>query len=104
LSAGIGFQEIECLTAKEIGMAVHAKQEQKTEFFQMMAGIAYKGAELTGIAVNDMRKFPSSVEDAFPKLFEKKGQDWRVVKERVGDYAKAKNKGGKERWNNSHLM
>ena len=48
------------------------------------------GAALTGVAVNDPRRFPA-LEEAFPSLFEKKEQqDWWVMKQRVEEYGKAK--------------
>ena len=58
----------------------------------MMAFLAYNGAALSGVAMNDPKKFPS-IEDAFPSLFEKKEQqDWWVMKQRMENYAKVKNK------------
>ena len=66
-----------------------SKEKQK-DFFGVLAWIVYNGAALTGVAVNDPKKFPT-LEAAFPSLFEKKEQqDWRVMKERVENYAKAK--------------
>lgn len=59
----------------------------------MMAWIVYNGAALTGVAVNDPKKFPK-IEDAFPSLFEKKEQqDWWIMKERMENFAKAKKVG-----------
>ena len=55
---------------------------------QTLAWIAYNGAALTGIAVNNPKSFPK-IEDAFPSLFEQKEQqDWWVMKQRVEDWAK----------------
>jgi hypothetical protein len=64
--------------------------EQFKEFSQLLAWIVYNGAALTGVAVNDPKKFPK-LEEAFPTLFEKKEQqDWRVMKERVAEFAVAR--------------
>lgn len=78
------------MTAEDIALAAQARQEQNKEFAQILAWIMYNGAALTGIAVNDPRKFPK-LEDAFPSLFEKKEQqDWWVMKQRIDDFAKGK--------------
>ena len=56
----------------------------------MLAWLCYNCAALTGVAVNDPKKFPA-IEEAFPSLFEKKTQqDWWVMKQRVEDFAKRK--------------
>jgi len=48
------------------------------------------GAALTGVVVNDPKRFPK-LEDAFTSLFERKEQqDWWIMKQRVESYAKAK--------------
>ena len=53
--------------------------------------IVYNGAALTGVAVNDPRRFPA-LEEAFPSLFEKKEQqDWWVMKERVEEFRISQN-------------
>ena len=76
------------MTAEEILLAAHIGQEKNKEMTQLLAWVVYNGAALTGVAVNDPRKFPK-LEDAFPSLFEQKEQqDWRVMKQRVADYAK----------------
>ncbi|MDR1628873.1 MAG: hypothetical protein LBS36_01465 [Oscillospiraceae bacterium] len=78
------------MTADEIALSGQARQEQNKELAQMIAWIVYNGAALTGVAVNDPRKFPK-IEDAFPTLFEKKEQqDWWVMKERMENFEKAK--------------
>lgn len=57
----------------------------------MLAWIGYNTAALTGVAMNDPKKFPS-LEEAFPTLFEKKEQqDWWIMKERIEKYANLKN-------------
>lgn len=57
----------------------------------MLAWIGYNAAALTGIAMNDPKKFPS-LEEAFPALFEQKEQqDWRKMKERIEKFANLKN-------------
>jgi len=74
----------------EIALAANVRQEQNKELAQMIAWIVYNGAALTGVAINDPKKFPK-IEDAFPSLFEKKEQqDWWVMKERMESFAKAK--------------
>ena len=84
------FGEIGSLTTGEIATAAHVKHEQQTDFYRAMAWIAYNNAALTGVAINDPKRFPR-LEDAFPSLFEhKEQQDWRVMKERMENYAKAK--------------
>ncbi|HBU13064.1 MAG TPA: hypothetical protein DEB31_10205 [Clostridiales bacterium] len=81
------------MTAEEITLAAYAKQEQNKEFAQMLAWIMYNGAALTGVAVNEPKRFPR-LEDAFPSLFERKEQqDWRVMKERVESYARMRKAG-----------
>ena len=78
------------MTVDDIALAAQARQERDKEFAQTLAWIMYNGAALTGVAVNDPKKFPK-LEDAFPNLFERKEQqDWRVMKERVEAFAKAK--------------
>jgi len=78
------------MTVKDITLAAEARQEQNKELAQLTAWIIYNGAALTGVAINDPKKFPS-LEEAFPSLFERKEQqDWWVMKERMESYAKAK--------------
>ena len=77
------------MTVGDIALAGQVKQEQTKELVQTLAWVVYNGAALTGIAVNNPKKFPS-LEDAFPSLFERKDQqDWWVMKQRVEDWAKA---------------
>lgn len=79
------------MSTAEIAAAAAARQGQTKEFAQLLAWVVYNGAALTGVAVNDSKRFPS-LEDAFPSLFEKKEQqDWWVMKERMENFAKAKN-------------
>jgi hypothetical protein len=88
--AGIPWQTAEDMTTDEIALAAQARQEQNKEFSQVLAWIVYNGAALTGVAVNDPKKFPS-LEEAFPSLFERKEQqDWWVMKQRMEEFAKAK--------------
>ncbi|MCL2718973.1 MAG: hypothetical protein FWE14_09375 [Lachnospiraceae bacterium] len=95
LSAGLTFGEIDDLTTAEIAVAAHVKNEQQRDFYQAMAWIVYNGAALTGVAINDPKRFPR-LEDAFPSLFEhKEQQDWRAIKARVENYAKVKNTNSK---------
>jgi hypothetical protein len=78
------------MTVEDIALAAQVRQEQNKELAQTLAWIVYNGAALTSVAVNDPKKFPK-LEDAFPSLFERKEQqDWRVMKERMENWAKAK--------------
>ena len=71
-------------------MAVQSEREK--DFYRMLAWLIPTGASLTAVGVNNPKRFPS-LEEAFPSLFEKKEQqDWWVMKQRVEDYAKAKEK------------
>ena len=80
------------MTPEDVSQAALARQEQNKTLAQTLAWIVYNGAALTGVAVNDPRRFPK-LEDAFPSLFERKEQqDWRIMKDRVESYARAKNK------------
>jgi len=80
------------MTTGEIALATQVKQEQDKEQAKMLAWAIYNGAALMAVAVNDPKKFPS-IEDAFPSLFEPKGQqDWRIMKERMEEFAKTNNK------------
>ena len=83
------------MTLDDIALALQTRQERDEEFARLLAWIVYNGAALTGIAVNNPKKFPKP-EDAFPSLFAKKEQqDWWIMKQRVEDYAKVKNKNRK---------
>lgn len=76
----------------DIAFVAQVKQEQNLEITKSLAWIAYNGAALVGIAVNDPKRFPT-IEEAFPSLFERKEQqDWWIMKQRVEEYAKAKKK------------
>jgi len=78
------------MTVDEIALAAAARQEQNKELAQTLAWIVYNGAALTGVAINDPKKFPR-IEDAFPSLFERKEQqDWWVMKERMESFKRAK--------------
>lgn len=56
----------------------------------MLAYIVYTGASLTAVGFNNPKQFPS-IEQAFPNLFEREEQqDWRIMKQRVEAFAKAK--------------
>jgi len=78
------------MTTDEIALAAQVKQEQNKEQAKMLAWAVYNGAALMAVAVKDPKKFPK-IEDAFPNLFEPKGQqDWRIMKERMEEFAKAK--------------
>jgi len=92
LSAGIPFAEIRNMSTDEIALTSQVKQEQNEELAQLLAWIAYNTAALIAVAVNDPKKFPT-LEEAFPSLFKQKGQqqqDWRIMKERMETFAKAK--------------
>ena len=93
LSAGVPYKEIGNMSTNEIALAAQVKQEQNRELAQLLAWTIYNGAALMAVAVNEPKKFPK-LEDAFPSLFEKKGQqDWRVMKERMEAFARAKRDG-----------
>ena len=93
LSAGIPFSKIGNMSTDEIALASQVKQEQNKELAQMLAWTIYNGAALMAVAVNEPKKFPK-LEDAFPSLFEREiQQDWRVMKERMEAFAKAKRAG-----------
>ncbi len=75
------------ITPEEVRLAVDVETEKQKDFYKMLAWIGYNTAALTGVAVNDPKKFPS-LEEAFPNLFEKEEQqDWRRMKERVENFA-----------------
>ena len=79
------------MTSQEVALVAHVRQEQIKEISQIVAWIAYNTAALTGVAINEPGKFPK-LEDAFPSLFEKQDhQDWRIMKERMENYARAIN-------------
>jgi len=79
------------MSTSEIALKAQVKQEQNEEMAQMLAWIAYNNAALIAVAVNDPKRFPK-LEDAFPSLFEQREQqqDWRIMKERMENFAKAK--------------
>jgi len=78
------------MSVDEIALVIAAKQEAEKEQAQMQAWFIYNSAALTAVATNEPKKFPK-LEEAFPSLFEKKGQqDWRLMKERMENFAKAK--------------
>jgi len=90
LSAGVPFKEIGNMSTDEIALASQVKQEQNKELAQLLAWTIYNGAALMAVAVNEPKKFPK-IEDAFPSLFERETQqDWRIMKERMETFAKAK--------------
>jgi len=83
------------MTSEEVALADQVRQDQIKDLTQIMAWIAYNSAALTGVAVNQPSKFPK-LQDAFPTLFEQETQqDWRITKERMEAFAKARN----ETWN-----
>ena len=91
LKAGIPFDKIETMSVDEIALVVQVKQEQDEEEIKKQAWLAYNEAALTAVAINNPKKFPK-IEEAFPRLFEKKSQqDWRAIKARMENFAKAKN-------------
>jgi len=75
------------MSADEIALSAQAQHERDKQFAQTLAWIVYNGAALTGVAINDPKKFPK-IEDAFPSLFEKKEQqDWKLMKARIDAWA-----------------
>jgi hypothetical protein len=94
LSAGVPFRKVGAMSVDEIALATQVKQEQNKELAQTLAWIFYNGAALIGVAINEPKKFPR-LEDAFPSLFEREEQqDWRVMKERIENFSKAKRETG----------
>jgi len=90
LTAGIPWRDIGGMSVDEIALSAQVRGEQNKEFAQLLAWIVYNSVALTGVAMNDPKKFPK-LEDAFPSLFEKKNQqDWWVMKQRMEEYAGAK--------------
>ena len=80
------------MSADEIEFVVRAGQDEKEEQLQKQAWLLYNHAALSSVAVNDPKKFPT-LQNAFPSLFkqtETSKQDWRLMKERMEEYAKAK--------------
>lgn len=90
LWAGIKYSEIPRLTPYEIQKAVGVESDRQKDFYKMLAYIVYTGASLTAVGFNNPKQFPS-IEQAFPNLFEREEQqDWRIMKQRVEAFAKAK--------------
>jgi len=78
------------MTAEDIALSTQVRQDRIKEFTQLLAWIVYNGAALTGVAINDPKKFPA-LEDAFPSLFEKREQqNWWVAKQRMEAFAATK--------------
>lgn len=89
--AGLNYNEIPMLTPQEIQKAVGVESDRQKDFYKMMAYIVYTGASLTAVGFNNPKQFPS-IEQAFPNLFEREEQqDWRIMKQRVAAFTKAKN-------------
>ncbi|MDR2572148.1 MAG: hypothetical protein LBD23_17875 [Oscillospiraceae bacterium] len=61
------------MSVADVALSAQVHQERTKEFTKILAWIVYNGAALTGVAVNDPKKFPK-LEDAFPSLFERKEQ------------------------------
>ena len=81
---------LESVTPDEVRLAVDVESEKQKDFYRMLAWIGYNCAALSGVAINDPKKFPS-LEEAFPTLFDQTGQqDWWMMKERVEKFAKTR--------------
>lgn len=90
LWAGLKYNEIPRLTPQEIQKAVGVESDRQKDFYKMLAYIVYTGASLATVGFNNPKQFPS-IEQAFPNLFEREEQqDWRIMKQRVELFAKAK--------------
>lgn len=90
LWAGLNYNEIPRLTPQEIQKAVGVESDRQKDFYKMLAYIVYTGASLTAVGFNNPKQFPS-IEQVFPNLFEREEQqDWRIMKQRVELFAKAK--------------
>lgn len=82
------------MTYGEIMAAIEGYQKRFKSDLQMQAIFTYKLGELIGIAVNDPKKYPGNVKEAFKKtrIFDdieegtSKQQNWQVIKERVNNY------------------
>jgi len=88
------------MTFGEISETINAYNRRKKTEMQWQASVQYKLADLVGISVGRLLdsniEFPT-LETSFPGLFEdvvenEKQQDWRILKERMMDYA--------DQWNN----
>lgn len=93
------------MTYKEIIETIKAYNRRKKADMQFQASIQYRLADLIGASVgrllDDKIKLPP-IEEAFPTLFDdiiekqtRKQQDWRIMKERMKDFASQHNKKNK---------
>lgn len=86
------------MTYAEIITAINANNKKlEREWKENLRGqaiIAYKLGELIGIAFNEPKKYPGTVKEAFPKVFDddtkddgpSKQQDWQIMKARIEQY------------------
>lgn len=77
------------MTLYEIRAAIKGYNKNLENKMKLDAALAYELAGLVGIAINDPKKYPKSVDKAFPGMFKEelgKQQDWRVMKQRIEDY------------------
>jgi len=80
------------MTTEDIILSAQVQSERDKELAKTLAWIVYNGAALTGISINDPKKFPK-LEDAFPSLFEKKEEDHlQVMQTRMEAFAARHNR------------
>ncbi len=83
------------MTYGEIIEAIEGNQRRTKLQMQIQANLVYQLGALVGVAFNEPDKYPSSVKEAFPKLFEDliddepKQQDWQIMKARIEEYNNA---------------
>ena len=73
----------------DLAATAAAMERQRQEDLRMLAWLIYGGAALVAVGITDPKRFPA-IETAFPGLFEEKPpapQDWKIIKERIEDYA-----------------
>ena len=88
--SGVSVKDFWRLTPGEIINASKVKQDKYLDFIKTLAWLFYNGAALVSVGVNDPKKFPD-LYGAFPSLFsEKEPQNWKVMKQRIEDYASNK--------------
>lgn len=88
------------MTYGEIMAKVNAYRKNFKEDLQLQAMFIHKLGGLVGLAVNEPKKYPSTVKIAFEGMGifdedkEPTKQDWRIMKERMQTYANLKKKRG----------
>ena len=57
--AGIPLKNMGTLMPNEVATAVEIENEKQKDFYKMLTWMCYNCAALTGVAMNDPKKFPS---------------------------------------------